>query len=143
MNVSIGNFLRTAKMGTLVLGTPAAEVTALLGEPWRATEDLPIDIWQFGDLEFNIQDGLIVMIMLVVDSNPANLPPELHVEDLGEWSGRPMQEVEEWLTTVGLTTKKRIAVSESASWALPSGASLTLMNGAVDSVSVLDPRIGR
>ena len=141
MNVFISEFLRTARLGEFGLGTPAAEIVAILGEPWKDTEDLPVNIWQFGDLEFNVQNGIIVMIMLVVDANSVALPPELHVEDMREWAGRPMQEVEDWLTKVGVATTTR-STGESLRWALSSGAALTFMNGAVDSVSVLDRRIG-
>ena len=52
-----------------------------------------------------------------------------------------MQEVEDWLTKVGVATTTR-STGESLRWALSSGAALTFMNGAVDSVSVLDRRIG-
>ena len=142
MNVFVGEFLRTARLGTFGLGTPAVEIAALLGAPWKATEDLPIDIWQFGDLEFMVQDDLIVSIELMVDANPVALPPELHVADMREWTGRPMQEAEDWLTAVGLTTSKRITISESARWVLSSGAALVFDNGGANSVSVLDRRIG-
>lgn len=142
MNVFVNEFLRTAKLGAFMLGTPGAEVVALLGDPWRATEELSINIWQFGDLEFMIQDGMIGSIELMLGDISVALPPELHVEDLREWTRRPMQNVEDWLTTVGLATKKRTTVGESARWTLTSGAALVFENGVANSVSVLDRRIG-
>lgn len=75
MNVFISEFLRTARLGAFGLGTPAADIVAILGESGKYTEDLPVNIWQFGDLEFNIEDGIIVMIMLVVDASSVALPP--------------------------------------------------------------------
>ena len=93
MNVFISEFLRTARLGEFGLGTPAADIVAILGKPWKDTKYLPVDIWQFGDLEFNVKNGIIVMIMLVVDASSVALPPELHVEDMREWAGRPMQEL--------------------------------------------------
>ena len=142
MNVSIADLLRTAKLGTLRLGMPVAELIALLGEPWRATEDLFPGIWQFGDLEFMVEDGVVVSIELTVGGSEASLPPPLVIDDLHVWTGRPMADVEEWLALAGLSTTKRFNSGESARWALPSGAALTLRDGSFDSASVLDPRIG-